>query len=60
MSSPTTWKDYEQNVISFEPPPYLRDQILAKEERFSKEMEVEPSKSHPNSSHEWELGKFIP
>jgi hypothetical protein len=44
----------------FEPPPHLRDQLLAKEKGFIKAMDVEPSMTHPKASRGWEPGKCIP
>jgi hypothetical protein len=38
----------------------LRDQLLAREQGLRKEMDVEPSTSHPKASHGWEPGKCIP
>jgi hypothetical protein len=45
---------------SFEPPPQLRDQLLAREQGLRKEMDVEAGTSHPKAPRSWEKGKCIP
>jgi hypothetical protein len=45
---------------AFEPPQQICEQLLAKEQGFSREMETEASTSHPKAPRGWELGKCIP
>jgi hypothetical protein len=45
---------------AFEPPVHLREQLFTQEQSLSKEMELEPSTSHPQASKNWLPGKCIP
>jgi hypothetical protein len=40
--------------------PHMREQFLTREKGLNKEMDVEPSTSHPKASRGWEPGKCIP
>jgi hypothetical protein len=45
---------------AFEPPQQIREELLAKEQGFRKEMETEASTSRPKAPRGWEPGKCIP
>lgn len=45
---------------AFEPSQRIRDELLAKEQGFRKEMETKASTSRPKAPWGWELGKCIP
>ena len=45
---------------AFESPVHLRDQLFTQEQGFRKDMELEPSTSHPQASTGWLPGKCIP
>lgn len=45
---------------TFEPPPQVREQLLAREQGLRMEMDTEVGTSQPKSPRGWEPGKCIP
>ena len=45
---------------AFEPPPQIREQLLAEEQSLQQEMETEASTSNPKPPRSWEPRKCIP
>ena len=44
---------------TFEPPPQVREQLLAREQSLKEDMEIDAGTSQPKAPRSWELGKCI-